>query len=80
MKIPSKKPNAQIAAQVPCFLGLNFKSASPDRCPKYLGVLAIIVPELELCNVKQQAFLGHLVIDADHAALNQGPETLNLFV
>jgi hypothetical protein len=40
-------------------------------------VEAIIIPELELCNVKMQVFLADIVECADDPALNDAPKALD---
>ena len=40
-------------------------------------VLSVVVTELELGNVERHILGADLVERADHAALHQGPETLN---
>jgi hypothetical protein len=51
--------------------------ASPNRRSENVIVKAIIVPELELRNVKMQVFLADVVECADEAALYNAPEVLN---
>jgi hypothetical protein len=46
-----------------------------NRRPENIVVKAIIVPELELRNVKMQVFLAHVVEGADDPALEDAPET-----
>jgi hypothetical protein len=52
-------------------------SASLNRRSENVVVRAIIVPELELRNVKMQVFLAHVVESADDAALEDAPEAFN---
>jgi hypothetical protein len=42
-----------------------------------IDVLAVVMPELKLCDVKRQIFAADLVIGADNAALQDAPEALN---
>jgi hypothetical protein len=51
--------------------------ASLNRRSENIVVQAIIVPELELCNVKMQVFLADVVECADDAALEDAPEAFN---
>jgi hypothetical protein len=46
------------------------------RCENVI-VDAIVIPKLELCNVKWQVFGANLVERADNTALEDAPETLN---
>lgn len=48
-----------------------------NRRSENVVVEAIIVPELELRNVKMQVFLTHVVEFADDPALEDAPETFN---
>ena len=43
-----------------------------------IGVVAIVVAELELVKVERQIFLAYVVVRADNAALEQGPERINV--
>jgi hypothetical protein len=52
-------------------------SAACYRRSKHVRVHAIVVPELKLRDVKRHIFGAHLVERADHAALEDRPETLN---
>ena len=49
-------------------------STSLNRRSKNVIVEAILVPKLELRNVKMQVFLAHVVESADDAALEDRPE------
>ncbi len=50
---------------------------TPDGLAENVGVLAVVVAELELRDVQRQIFARNLVERADHAALNQRPEALD---
>ena len=52
-------------------------SASLDRRSENVRVLAIIIAELELCNIERHIFAAHFVECADHAALENRPEAFN---
>lgn len=47
-------------------------SASSDCLPEYVRVLAVVVAELELRDIKQKVFAADLVESSNRAALNQG--------
>ena len=49
-----------------------------NRHSENVIVEAIIVPELELCNVKMQVFLADVVECADDTALDDAPEAIVL--
>ena len=51
--------------------------ASLYRRSKDVGVLPIVVPELELGDIQRHVFAADLVEGADHAALEDRPEALN---
>lgn len=53
------------------------KSASLNGRSENVVVKAIIVPELELCNVKMQVFLAHVMESTNDTALEDAPEALN---
>jgi hypothetical protein len=57
--------------------GTSLISAATDSRSENVIVKAIIVPELELRNVKMQVFLTDVVECADDAALEDAPEALN---
>jgi hypothetical protein len=48
-----------------------------DCCPKNISILAVIVSELELCNIERHIFAAHFVEGADRAALEDRPEAFN---
>jgi len=50
---------------------------STNRCTEDIGIVPIIIAELELGHVKRQVLRADLVISADDAALEDRPETLN---
>ena len=52
-------------------------SAACYRLPENIGVMPIIVTELELRDVERHVFLADLVECADNAALNQRPKALD---
>jgi hypothetical protein len=52
-------------------------SCAPDSRSENVIVKAIIIPELELCNVKWHVFAADLVERADDAAFEDAPEALN---
>ena len=52
-------------------------SASANRGSEDVGILAIVVPELELCNVKRQVFGADFMESTYDAALEDAPEALN---
>ena len=52
-------------------------SASLDRRPKDVRVLAVIVTELELGNIKRHIFAAHFMECADYAALEDRPEAFD---
>jgi hypothetical protein len=51
--------------------------ASPDCRDKNVGVLPMIVAELELRRIQRHILFADFVERSDHAALDDGPETLN---
>jgi len=53
-------------------------SASCYGFSENIGVLAVVVAELELVQVKRQIFLGNVVIGPDYSALQQAPEVLHV--
>jgi hypothetical protein len=56
---------------------MSIASAFFDRRPEDVRVKAIIIAELELCNVERQILFADLVERPDHTALDEGPETFN---
>jgi hypothetical protein len=52
-------------------------SASFDRRSEDVSVLPIVITELELCNIKRHIFAAHFVECADHAALEDRPESFD---
>src|ERR1700730_4570704 len=52
-------------------------SASVDRRPKDIRVLAVIISELEFCNIERHIFAAHFVERADNAALEDRPEAFD---
>src|ERR1700732_507490 len=52
-------------------------SASVDRRPKDIRVLAVIISELEFGNIERHIFAAHFVERADNTALEDRPETLD---
>jgi hypothetical protein len=52
-------------------------SCSSDSCSENIVVEPIIVPELELRNVKMQVLFADVVEGADDAALNDAPKALD---
>lgn len=52
-------------------------SAACYRRPEHAGVEAVVVPELKFRDVQRQIFGADLVERADHAALEDAPETFN---
>ena len=57
--------------------GFAALSASPDRRSENVRVLPIVISELELGNVQRHIFAAHFVEGADHATLEDRPETLD---
>jgi hypothetical protein len=55
----------------------SLSSASLNSRSKNIIIEAIIVPELELCNVKVQVFLAHVMGCADDPTLEDAPEAFN---
>lgn len=53
------------------------RSAHPNRLAEDIGVAAVVVAELELCDVAREVLPTHLVEGADHTALHQRPEALD---
>ena len=51
--------------------------ASPDRLAEDVGVLAVVVAELELRDVQRHIFGAHLVKGADNTAFEDRPEAFN---
>ena len=56
--------------------GIDASAARYSRT-KYIDVLSIVIAELKFRDVQRHVFGADLVERADHAALNQRPETLN---
>lgn len=65
-----RSPRAEAVASV-C------ASASCYRLLENVFVIAIVISELELCDVKRQIFFAYLVIAADDPAFEQRPKTFN---
>jgi hypothetical protein len=53
-------------------------SASCDGCAENIGILAVVMAELELSEVQGQIFLADVVVCADDSALEQAPEVLKV--
>lgn len=53
--------------------------ASRNRCAENIGVEAIIVAELELCNIQRHVFAADFVEAADDAALEDRPKSFNRY-
>jgi hypothetical protein len=53
-------------------------SASCYRFPKDVGILAVVMTELEFRKVQRQIFLADVVVSADHATLEQAPERFDV--
>jgi hypothetical protein len=53
-------------------------SAASYGFSKDVGVLAIVEPELELCEVERQILLADVMVGSDHAALEQAPEVFQV--
>jgi len=51
--------------------------ASIYRCSENVGIHAVVVPELELGNVRRHVFGAHLVEGTDDAALEDPPEAFD---
>ena len=51
--------------------------AALNRPSENVIVKAIIIPELELCNVKMQVSFANIIECADDAAFEDAPEALN---
>src|SRR5579885_113843 len=52
-------------------------SAACYRGSKNIGVVAVIIAKLELCDVEGQIFAAYLVVGANNAALHDRPEAFN---
>ena len=52
-------------------------STSLDRRSENICVFAIIITEMEFCNIESHIFPAHFVERADHAALEDRPEPFN---
>jgi hypothetical protein len=52
-------------------------SAPTNRRSENVGVVAVVIPELKLRNVKRQIFCANLVERANHAAFQDRPKTFN---
>jgi hypothetical protein len=48
-----------------------------DRRSENIGIEAIIIAKLELCNVEMQILFADVVESSDNPALDERPETLN---
>jgi hypothetical protein len=55
----------------------DLASAACYRFPEDIGVVAVVVAELELGDVERQVFFADLVIGADNATFNQRPKALD---
>src|SRR5439155_15592900 len=53
-------------------------SASCDKRPEHVGVLAVVMTETELGQVERQVLPGDLVVAADDAALQERPERVEV--
>jgi hypothetical protein len=54
-----------------------YVSASRNRRSENVRVLAIVISELEFCNIERYVFAADLVERADHASLEDRPKALN---
>ena len=52
-------------------------SAFADCRTENVRVQAVVIPELELCDIERQVLFADLVECPDHAAFDQRPEALN---
>ncbi len=52
-------------------------SAACYRCPEHVGIEAVVIAELKFSDIQRHVLGAHLVERADHAALEQRPETFN---
>jgi hypothetical protein len=57
--------------------GISLVSTTLNRRPENVVVKAIVIPKLELCDVKWHVFGAYLVERADDAALEDAPKTFN---
>lgn len=55
----------------------DYASAACYRLFEDIGVVAVVVAKLELCDVERQVFFADLMIGADDTALNQRPKAIN---
>jgi hypothetical protein len=56
---------------------LTAVSASLDRCSEDVRILPVVIAELELGNIERHIFAAHFVERADHAALENRPESFD---
>src|ERR1700687_4927733 len=68
MHLPPRMPVQSLGSKTSCAL---------NRRSENVVVKAIIIPELELCNVKMQVLFADVVEGADDTALEDAPEALN---
>ena len=54
-----------------------FASGVCNRRSENVGIHAVVVAELEFCNVKRQVFLADLVVGADNPALEDRPKSFD---
>src|SRR5208283_5091530 len=80
----SASPSETIRVALVCWLATaeapasQVGSASCYRLPKNIFFFSVVEPELKLIQVRRQIFLAHVVIRADHAALQQRPERFHV--
>ncbi len=49
----------------------------PHRRPEDIRIVPIVIAELELSHIERKIFGGNLVVGADNAAFQNGPEAFN---
>ena len=54
-----------------------YRSTSPYRRSENVSIRAVIISELELRDIQREILFADFVESADHAALNQRPETFD---
>jgi len=71
------QPLPQRSMRLAAISAMNPNLASPDRFAKNVRVAAVVVAELEFRDIEREILAADFVERADHATLNQRPETLN---
>ena len=75
--IPSQAKSLRVLERYQMLFLLQYSLTSADRLAEDVGVVAVVVAELELGDVERQIFGADFVECADNAALEDRPEAFN---